>query len=135
MPMRNQDLGAMELSLLSLSLRLLKAEFLLLSLLYSGLHRGSNMRLSPLLGKLHLALTLGEATGLFLGMFVIAMVTANALPIVLAVLVLFSNGTTAGMALIVIALFQLMVNRHSIVENKAFTLPSTISFRLLFQVF
>ena len=61
MPMRNQHLGVMQLPLLSLSLRLLEAKFLLLSLLDSGLHRGTNMRLSPLLGKLHLALTLGEA--------------------------------------------------------------------------
>ena len=135
MPMRNQDLGARELSLLSLSLRLLKAKFLLLSLLDSGLHRGTNMRLSPLLGKLHLALTLGETTGLFLRMFIVAMVTANTLLIVLAALVLFGNGTTAGMALIVIALLQFMINRHAIVENKAFTLPSTIDFRLLLQVF
>ena len=131
MPMRNQDLGARELSLLSLSLRLLKAEFFLLSLLDSGLHGGTNMRLSPLLGKLHLALTLGEAPRLLVAMFIIAMVTANTLLIVLAVLVLCGNGTSASMALIVIALLQPMINRHAIVENKAFTLPSTISFRLL----
>lgn len=135
MPMRNQHLGVMQLSLLSLSLRLLKAKFLLLSLLDSGLHRGTNMRLSPLLGKLHLALTLGEAPRLLVAMFIIAMVTANTLLIVLAVLVLFGNGTSAGMALIVIALLQPMINRHAIIENKAFTLPSTTSFRLLLQIF
>ena len=43
--------------------------------------------------------------------------------VLLAFLVIFSNGHAAGIALVVMTLLELMVNGHTLVEDKAFTFP------------
>ena len=92
------------------------------------------MELSPFPGKLHLALSLGVTFYLILAVRVITIVTTHTFLIILALLVLLGNRHPTGMALIIAALLQIVVDGYPIVEDKALALPFAFCFGYLLQV-
>ena len=68
-------------------------------------------------------------------MLVVTVVATHTLLIELAVLIFLGDRSTAGMALIIVTLLQLVVDRHAVIEDETLTLPLGIGLRLLFQIF
>ena len=117
---------------IQLTLSIFHMQFRLLLVGYRSVHRLTNMGFSSSPRQLNLALTLGVTLSLLVGLVLNAVVAAQAFLIVGAKFVTFGDRAAARMTLIVLALFQSVVNADTIVEHKAFALPFAISFRHLF---
>ena len=85
-------------------------------------------------GEANLVLALGEARLLGVAQLVVATRAADAFLVALALLVFLGDRQAAGMALIVLAGAQLMVDGDALIEHEALALPQRLFLGHLFQV-
>ena len=81
------------------------------------------MVFTPLLRQSHLSFTLTESRFLRFGFLIVTGRATDAGLVFIAGFVCFGNRKAAGMALVIAAFFELMVNAHAVVENKTLATP------------
>ncbi len=86
----------------------------------------AEVRLAAFARESNLFFAFGKATPLGIGLLRVAGRTTNPGPIMLALFVLLGNRPAAGMALIVTAFLQRLVDADPVVENETFAVPARV---------
>ena len=101
-----------------------------------GLELGSNLSKAPLSrGGVDLPLALPKTCAVLVGVFVYTLMALHTFDVVNTIFIGFCDRSAAGVALIKTALDQAVTHGDAIVEDEAFTVPSALFLRYLFEIF
>ena len=101
-----------------------------------GLELGSNLCKAPLSrGGVDLPLALPKTCAVLVGVFVYTLMALHTFDVVNTIFIGLCDRSAAGVALIKTALDQAVTHGDAIVEDEAFTVPSALFLRHLFEIF